>query len=210
MPDTDPVLLFDPGPGPAPVPPPPAGDDRPAGRGFKPSDRDPDDRFAWLDGGIPAAELAIKVKPPAPNRSGKSRGSIQRLESENRWPEYLEWRAASRYRQDYATAVGVSLSTLDRWERKFPERQAELDQALELAADIDVQRAERVLRTVMPIKEDLIAAKNLADFYRWRAERLSPRYTDKAKWSGESSMTVRVIRERAPTVAETKAAARTT
>ena len=172
----------------------------------------PVDAFAWLDGGLQLTEPVVSIAPPTKGRT--RRKGIRRLEDENRWPEYLEWIGSGRLRADYARAVGVSLSTLYRWEKLTDadteagaanERQAQITEAYAEAAHVMVSRAERVLRTAVPDKDMIARADKLAAHYRWQAERMNAIYGQRAESGDGGEFVLKIVRRRLPTVAEQKA-----
>ena len=82
------------------------------------------------------------------------------------------------YRQ-IADLFEVKLSTLADFVAK-PEHSARVREALNASADTYADKAEQVLIEAEPNKEEIMRAKELSQFYRWKAAKRSPnRYSDR-------------------------------
>ncbi|MEZ5651868.1 MAG: hypothetical protein R3E87_15125 [Burkholderiaceae bacterium] len=177
-------------------------DDQPAR-----DERAPTDHFAWLDGGLPKIGRAglPKIKPPTGSK-GRGRRQADRLEAENRWPEFIEWVAGGGKISVYAEKVGVSIKTIQRWRAKTKDREAEYEDALEQSGESLVLQAEVVLRTCAADKDHIARARALSEHYRWMAARRSVAFAEPLKGElGEREIVVRVVREDHETVEQRKA-----
>lgn len=77
-----------------------------------------------------------------------------------------------------ADEIGVSLGSLLNWAEATPERSARVREARSLSAAAYDEKAELCLLGATDPFE-LSRAKELAHHYRWKASKISPRYTDK-------------------------------
>jgi len=169
--------------------------------------RAPVDHFAWLDGGLPTIGRSglPKIKPPTASK-GRGKRQADRLEAENRWPEFIEWVSAGGKIKVYAEKVGVSVKTIERWRSKTKEREAEYEDALEHSGEALVLQAEVVLRTCAADRDHIARARALAEHYRWMAARRSVQFAEPLKGEqADREIVVRVVREDHETVEQRKA-----
>ena len=80
--------------------------------------------------------------------------------------------------REMAEAFGVKLSTFADFVAK-PEHSARVKEALSASADTYADKAEKVLIEAKGTLVEIQRAKELSQFYKWKASKRSPRYGDK-------------------------------
>ena len=81
--------------------------------------------------------------------------------------------------REMATEFDVKLSTLSDFIAK-PEHSARVKEALRLSADTYADKAEQVLIDAKGTKEEIMRARELSQYYKWKASKRSPKdYGDK-------------------------------
>jgi len=81
--------------------------------------------------------------------------------------------------REMAVLFDVKLATLSDFTSK-PEHSARVKEALKLSAETYADKAEQVLIDAVGTKEELMRARELSQFYKWKASKRSPAvYGDK-------------------------------
>lgn len=106
-----------------------------------------------------------------------------------------------------AEQLNIKLSTL-HYHTSTPEHSARVSQALEISAQTYEEKAELILITAEASAYEMQRARELAQHYRWKAAKRSPKkYGDKiaTEHSGEVKITSMTPDEREKRIAELKA-----